>query len=51
MAQPIKPFPTLYGKDADKFVEEMLRPATKEEKENIKRIRKKFEGKEHLLIF
>ncbi|KZX17062.1 hypothetical protein [Methanobrevibacter filiformis] len=51
MASPIKMGLTLVGKDAEAFIDEMLRPTTTEEKENFKSIKKRFEGKDHLFNF
>jgi hypothetical protein len=37
MASPIEPTPILKGKDAERFLKRMKEPATKEEKEFLKK--------------
>ena len=42
MAKPIAPTPTLYGKEAEDFLDKMREPPSKEEKEFIKQLLKNF---------
>lgn len=48
MSRPIKPTPTLYGKEADMFMEMLNKPLTEDEIEYRKRIKKRFEGRDDL---
>jgi len=44
LARPIEPTPTLYGKDADRFVRMMFEPPTEEEKKFAKKIMEEFKN-------
>lgn len=43
MAKPIAPTPTLYGKEAEDFLDRMMEPPSEEEKKFIKQLLKDFE--------
>lgn len=43
MASKVNPTPTLRGKDADRFIEKLNTPSTKEEIEALNRAKKTFE--------
>lgn len=43
MATKVEPTPTLTGEDADRFIQRLNEPSTKEEIEALKRAKKTFE--------
>lgn len=48
MASKVNPTPTLYGKDAERFIEQLNKPSTEEELKSLKEADEIFKNTEYI---